>query len=109
MEINSQILSLKISRAFRNPLVRQVFSNPMKKQKTKADLIVAAALTDRQLNQPVLDPKLPLEDVLRFWQKHDAELQQVREKLGWIARRIEADPWSDEFVGTLDIRTFEYC
>jgi hypothetical protein len=102
---HSQALSLKMSRAFRNPSVRQMFSDPMKKQKTKADIIAAATLTDRQLDLPVLDPKLPLEDVLRFRQKHDAELQQVREKLGWIARRIEADPWSKEFIGTLDTKT----
>jgi hypothetical protein len=35
-------------------------------------------------------------------QKHNDALQRAREKLGWMARRIETEPWSDEFTKELE-------
>jgi hypothetical protein len=37
-------------------------------------------------------------DELEFRRKHEAALRQAREKLGWMARRIEAEPWTKNFA-----------
>ena len=41
---------------------------------------------------------MPLAEVLEYRQKHEAALRQARDKLGWMARRIESEPWSGEFA-----------
>ncbi len=46
-----------------------------------------------------------LEEVLEYRQKHDADLQQARDKLGWMARRIVSEPWSEEFASELEHKT----
>lgn len=40
-----------------------------------------------------------------YGQSHEAALRQARENLGWMARRIEAEPWSDEFAKDLNCKT----
>ena len=67
--------------------------------------MAATALTDSQLNLPVLSPELPLAEVLEYRQQHDADLRQARDKLGWMARRIGAEPWTMEFAGELEHKT----
>ena len=32
-------------------------------------------------------------------------MRQARDKLGWMARRIEAEPWSQEFATELEHKT----
>lgn len=71
----------------------------------KVDQLAATALTDRQLDLPVLSPELALAEVLEYRQKHDAELRQARDKLGWMARRIKAEPWSEDFAKELEHKT----
>ena len=100
---HSQALSLKLRRVAQDPAVRQAQAD--RARQLKADLLAAATLTDSQLELPVLSPHLPLEEVLEYRHKHDAELGRARDKLGWIARRIEAEPWSKEFVRQLEHET----
>ncbi|MCZ6664634.1 MAG: hypothetical protein O7B81_04960 [Gammaproteobacteria bacterium] len=59
----------------------------------------------RVRGSPSLSPELPLEEVLEFRRKHDDALRQARDKLGWMARRIEAEPWSQEFTAELEHKT----
>ena len=53
----------------------------------------------------MLSPRLPLAEILGYRQSHEAALRQARENLGWMARRIEAEPWSDEFAKDLNCKT----
>jgi hypothetical protein len=102
---HSQVLALKMRRAMKIPAVREVYEDLVRQRQLKADLLVASALTDSQLKLPVLNPKMPLEEVLEYRAKYADALQEARDKLGWMARRIEAEPWSDEFASELEHKT----
>ena len=43
--------------------------------------------------------------MLEYRQDHGEELAKARERLGWIARRIESEPWSVEFESDLEHKT----
>jgi hypothetical protein len=60
---------------------------------------------DSQLNLPVLNPALPLSTVLEYRHEHDADLCRARDKLGWMARRIEGESWTREFAEELEHKT----
>lgn len=70
----------------------------------KARALAAAALTNTQIQLPILNPA-PLAEVLEYRQTHDTALQQAREKLGWMARRIKARGWGQ----ALNLLTCTYC
>jgi hypothetical protein len=97
---HSRALSLKLGRAVRDPAVEKARAE--RARQLKLDLLAAAALMDSQLSLPVLSHELPLSEVLEYRQQHDADLRQARDKLGWMARRIEAEPWTSEFVDELE-------
>ncbi len=96
-------LSLKLRRAAQDPAVRQAQADRARQH--KIDLLAVATLTDSQLNLPVLSPELPLEEVLEHRHKHDDALRQARDKLGRMARRIEAEPWTEAFARELEHKT----
>ena len=100
---HSRALSLKLPRAVRDPAVEKARAE--RARQLKVGLLAATALMDSQLNLPMLNHQLPLADVLEYRRQHDADLGQARHKLGWIARRIEAEPWSDEFAKELEHKT----
>ena len=100
---HSRALALKLARAVRDPTVEK--ARIERARQLKLDLLAATALTDSQLNLPVLNSALPLAEVLEYRQKHDADLRQARDKLGWMARRIEAEPWTSEFADELEHKT----
>jgi hypothetical protein len=100
---HSRALSLKLGRAVRDPVVEKARAERARQQ--KLDLLAATALMDRELSLPVLSHGLPLAEVLEYRQRHDADLRQARDKLGWMARRIEAEPWTREFVDELEHKT----
>ncbi len=102
---HSKVLALKMQRAMKIPAVREVYEDIVRQRQLKADWLAASALTDRQLKLPVLNPKMPLEEVLAYREKYADALQEARDKLGWMARRIEAEPWSHEFAGELEHKT----
>lgn len=100
---HSRALSLKLARAVRDPAVEKARSE--RARQLKLDLLAVTAMTDSQLNLPVLNHSLPLAEVLEYRQQHDADLRQARDKLGWMARRIEAEPWTREFAEELERKT----
>jgi hypothetical protein len=102
---HNQALSLKLRRASQDPAVQKAQADRARARQLRADLLAATALTDSQLHLPILRPELPLSEVLEYRQKHDASLAQARQRLGWMARRIEAEPWSEEFARELEHKT----
>ena len=100
---HSRALSVKLTRAARDPMVQQARAE--RARQLKLDMLATSALMDSQLNLPVLNSALPLAEVLKYRQQRDADLRQAREKLGWMARRIEAEPWSREFADELEHKT----
>lgn len=102
---HNRALAHKLQRAVHDPAIQNIVADRARARQLKADQLAATALTDRQLNLPVLSPALPLEEVLEYRQKHDTALRQARDKLGWMARRIEAEPWSEEFAAELEQKT----
>jgi hypothetical protein len=102
---HSQALALKLRRASQDPVVQKAQADRARSRQLKADILATTALTDSQLNLPVLSAALPLAEVLEYRQRHDAALRQARDKLGWMARRIEAEPWSKEFAAELEHQT----
>lgn len=102
---HNQVLSLKLRRAIQNPAIQQALADRARVRQLKANQLAAITLADTQLNLPILNPKLPLAEVLEYRQKHDADLRQARERLGWIARRIESEPWSEDFALEIEHKT----
>ena len=102
---HNRALSLKLRRASQDPVVQKAQADRARARQLKADLLAATTLTDTQLSLPVLSPGTPLEEVLEYRQQHDDALRQARDKLGWMARRIEAEPWSEEFAAELEHKT----
>jgi hypothetical protein len=102
---HSNALSLKLRRAAGDQLVRDALSERTRAQGLGADLLSVAALTDFQLDLPIIDPRLPLDVVLEYRQEHSAELDQARAGLGWMARRIESEPWTNDFAAEIEHKT----
>ena len=100
---HSQALSLKLRRALQDPGVRQARADRARQH--KMDLLAVATLTDTQLKLPILNPKIPLEEVLAYRLAHKDGLQEARTKLGWMARSIQAEPWSKDFAQEIDHKT----
>lgn len=99
---HSQALALKLRRAAEEPAISKVIADRAHARQLKAGQLAAVALSDTQLNLPILSPTLPLEQVLEHRHKHAAALAQARDKLGWMARRIESEPWSKDFAKELE-------
>jgi hypothetical protein len=102
---HAKILAHKLRRATKDPLVQQVLDDRVRERGLRTDLFATAALSDPDLDLPALSPDLPVEAVLEFRQDHGDELAQVRSHLASLARRIETDPWTEDFAKELDRRT----
>ncbi len=102
---HSRALALKLRRVLEEPAIEQAVNERARTRQLKADQLAAIALMDEQLALPILSPDVPLAEILEYRSKHDADLQQAREKLARMARRIEAEPWSDAFAKELEHRT----
>lgn len=100
---HSRALSLKLARAVRDPAVEEARTE--RARQLKVDLLAVTALMDSQLSLPVLSHELPLTEVLEYRQQNEADLRRARDKLGWMARRIEAELWTSEFVDELEHKT----
>jgi len=98
---HSKVLSLKLKRASELSEVRNIIAERAVRQ----NLLAISTLTDTQLNLPALSPQIPLEHILEYRHKHADDLQQARDRLGWIARQIEQNPWSKEFETELEHKT----
>jgi hypothetical protein len=100
---HNEALSLKLRRAARDPAVQD--SQAKRAEQSRIDLLAHGTLTDSRLSLPVLDPKLSLEEVLAYRAANDAALRQTRDKLGRMAGRIKAEPWSEAFATELKRET----
>ena len=100
---HSRALALKLGRAVCDPVVEQARAE--RARQLKLDMLATSALMDPQLDLPVLNSALPLAQVLEYRKQHDADLREARNKLGWMARRIEAEPWTREFADELEHKT----
>jgi hypothetical protein len=100
---HSQALALKLARAQQDPAVQQAQAIHIRQQ--KLDQLAATALLDAQLNLPVLDPSLSLEEILDYRRHHNDDLQQARQQLAGMARRIRQQPWTADFAAELEHQT----
>jgi hypothetical protein len=102
---HSQVLTHKLQRIAQEPAIRQAVAGRAEQRKLKTAALAAAALTDVQVKLPILHPAVPLAEVLEYRQKNPDALAKVRETLGLMARRIEAEPWSTDFAHEIETRT----
>jgi hypothetical protein len=102
---HSQALALKLKRAAREPAIRQVIADRVAQRQLKAGALAAAALTDTEIKLPILNPAIPLAEVLEYRQRNPEALGMVRDALGLMARRIQAEPWSADFDHEIETRT----
>ena len=100
---HSQALALKLARALQDPAVQQALGLHARQQ--KLDQLAATALLDTQLSLPVLDPSISLEQILDYRRQHNDDLQQARQQLAVMARRIRQEPWTAEFAADLEHQT----
>jgi hypothetical protein len=102
---HSQVLAQKLQRISQEPAIRQAIASRADQRILKAGTLAAAALTDTEVNLPILDPAVPMAEVLEYRQKNPDALARVRETLGLMARRIEAEPWSADFANQIETET----
>lgn len=101
---HGRILAHKLQRVVaQEPLIRDAIAGRPVQRDLKAGTFVGNAL--REVNLPILDTRVPLDEVLEYRHKNPDALARVRATLGLMARRIEAEPWSDEFAREIDTRT----
>lgn len=102
---HSRALAHKLQRATQEPAIRQVIADRAAQRQLKAGALAAAALTDTQIQLPVLNPAIPLVEVLEYRQRHPEALAKVRDTLGLMARRIQAEPWTADFEREIETKT----
>ena len=102
---HSQALTLKLKRAAQEPSIRQAILDRVAQRKIKADGLAAAALMDTDIKLPTLSPEMPLDEVLEYRQRNPEALAQVRDTLGLMARRIQAEPLSADFAREIETQT----
>jgi hypothetical protein len=102
---HSQVLAHKLQRIAQEPVIRQVVASRADQRKLKAAVFATTALTDAQVNLPILHPAVPLAEVLEYRNKNQDALAKVRETLGLMARRIQAEPWSADFAHEIETKT----
>jgi hypothetical protein len=100
---HSRALSLKLQRATQHPTIQQIQEERARQH--KMNLLAVATLKDTQLNLPILNPEISLTEVLEYRLAHKDALQEARTKLGWMAREIKAEPWSNDFMQELEHKT----
>jgi hypothetical protein len=94
---HSQALALKLKRAALEPAIRDAIADRAAQRMYKAQGLAAAALTDTEIQLPILNPSIPLAEVLEYRLQNSEALNKARDKLGLMARRIKAEPWSPDF------------
>lgn len=97
---HNKVLNYKINRALQTGEVQDVLEDRARQRNLKRDLLVTTMLTDIDLG--VIPPTMLVEGILKYRNKHEAELQQARDGLGWLAREIRESPWSKKFADEVD-------
>lgn len=102
---HSRALAHKLQRATQEPAIRQAIADRAAQRQLKAGALAAAALTDPQLQLPILNPAIPLVEVLEYRRRYPEALAKVRDTLGLMARRIQAEPWTADFEREIETKT----
>jgi hypothetical protein len=102
---HNRALSLKLSRAAQDPSIRAILEDRGRTRQLRADQLAVTTLTDTQLDLPVLNPALPLAEVLEYRRTHADALKEARNELGLMARSIETEPWSEAFAREVEHKT----
>ena len=102
---HSQLLAHKLNRITLEPAIRDAITSRAEQRRFKAGALAAAALMDTEIELPILHHSVPLAEVLEYRQKNMCALGKVRETLGLLARRIEAEPWSTDFAREIETKT----
>jgi hypothetical protein len=102
---HSQALALKLERAAQEPAIQQAIADRAARRQLKAGALAGAALTDTEIKLPILNPAMPLAEVLEYRQRNPEALARVRDKLGLMAQRIQAEPWSADFAHEIETQT----
>jgi hypothetical protein len=74
-------------------------------QQLRHHTLAFSALTDKQINLPILNPNLRLEEVLEHRYKNADALGLACDKLGWMARELTTEPWTQDFEAELYHKT----
>ncbi len=101
-QFHSQALSLKLRRSAEDPVVKRVQADRARELKAASRVRCVGRYTT-QASRP--RPGAPLGGSVGIPAKAQRSAPQARDKLGWMARRIEAEPWSEEFAADLKHRT----
>jgi hypothetical protein len=102
---HNQALALKLKRAAQEPAIQQAIADRVTQRHLKAGAFAAAALTDTEIALPILNPAIPIAEILEYRLSHPDALAQVRDTLGLMARRIQAEPWNADFEHEIETRT----
>lgn len=93
--IHSRLLNYKLQKAQQIPEIKAVLEQRQKQQQFAHASAAIQALTDLEFG--VIPDDLSMEQILKYRQKHQGELEQVRDKLAWMTREISEQPWTKEF------------
>lgn len=102
---HNRALAHKLHRATKEPEIQQVISDRITQRQLKVGAFAAAALTDPDIHLPILNPAIPLAEVLEYRLAHPEALAAVRDTLGGMAWRIHAEPWTADFERGIETQT----
>lgn len=98
------VLSYKIARARNRPEVRRLLEDLAASTQIKTNFLTTRVFQEEklQVELPSLSPEVPIERLLKYRQKHVAELEAARRELAWLAQEIAQGPWTEAFEETID-------
>jgi hypothetical protein len=99
---HKKVLEHKIKRAAQIPMVRDVLEDRFRSPKLKNDFFAHYLLTDKEIKLPAMSDKLRLEDIYRFREDHQDDLEQARRKITQLSRAIMEIPLSDGYSKEVD-------
>lgn len=102
---HSQVLGHKLERIAQEPEIQRALASTEAQRMLKEGQFVVAALRDSDVQLPILNPALPLDEILEYRHRNADALAQVRRTLGLMARSIQHEPWSADFAKEIETKT----
>jgi hypothetical protein len=98
------VLSYKIARARNRPEIHRLLEDLATSNQIKTNFLTTGVFRGEklQVELPSLSREVPVERLLKYRQKHGAELDAARRELGWLAQEIAQGPWTEAFEETID-------
>jgi hypothetical protein len=94
---HERMFQYKLARFLRHPEFQKDYSGLRLPADLAAESEAALRIvTDAKLDLPML--RLPVDAILEFRNRHEAELNVARDRIGWLAREIAAAPMTSEFA-----------